>query len=472
MLTQSSVNAAIGTAQELAGRGVRLFPVPNTPLAELVSASLKTAAVATAAGSESDFPTTLMAGAGFVDGVGHNTHDEIMENSIRAAGHAINFNMQLAKNVVNPMVERVAQAVAQAMEQFTSDASVPVSIHPQFDRGFWSSPYTGELFSRFSETLAQNVTYTGPAVPFDPAFLETRLEAFDVAVREYIAEVDGDEHGRKVADIWNASFGSGKFDTQEFLSGGRDSIDVAIVIYLGAQFLSGNPPEGTMMSAVAWDTMCNLIKAQAGRVVYQGLARLQRDRGQNLMVSKFPENHSVGQKIFVDGPTYNKFLQDGGTPEAVLGSYFSNRVTNSAELLSQRDGYATTWKTSQATLMECAVTERAGALAQALSVAVTAEINNLPDTDLVVERGVLHERLRDRMKTIHANDMDNLWGLVRKTICYVIYPHTDAEASLQAIDEQMNLRKDLSVREAALFAMFDQMAKWLAKQIQVEYVRV
>lgn len=474
MLTQSGINAVYSTADELAARGVRLIALPNTPLSELTSVSLKHAVSCAAGGVETapDFSTSLMEGANRVDEVGHNTHDEIMANAVQAVGQAINFNTQLAKNTVNPAIERVATSLSTALESFSGAASVPVQIAPVYDRDFWSLPYTQELFSRYGETVAsRDVAYTGPAIPYNPEFLETRLESFDLAIREYVNQLM-DGASQTAEHYWNASFGRGPFNVRDILTGGREVIDAAIVVYLGAQYLSGNPPEGTEMSASAWETMCRQVMAQAGLVVNSGLARIERDRRLGLMVISYPQSHAVGEKIFVDGPTYGRFLNEGGTPEAVLGAFFDSRPNGAEQIFAEREAYTARWNATQSTLISEAVGQRLNAVIRALDVAVTDEINQMPEEALPVDRAALHERLREHLGTVRSANLDNLWLVARRAVCQVIYPHTDAEETLEAIDEQMRMRPELNVREAALYAMIDRLAQWLAKLVQVEVVRI
>jgi len=63
-------------------------------------------------------------------------------------------------------------------------------------------------------------------------------------------------------------------------------------------------------------------------------------------------------------------------------------------------------------------------------------------------------------------------SVARCALCYVLYPHTDAEAMLASIDDQMRANPELGAREAALFSMIDMLGVWLSKLIDVEVVRV
>lgn len=479
MLTESAINAVYGTAEELATRGVRLVPKSATPLSELTAESLKLAISSALVSGDAEttpaFSSLLTAGTSGTDAVGHNTHDEIMANAVAAVGQAFNYNAQLAKNVVNPAVERVANRLSSAMEQSAGNAGAPVQVVSLFDRPFWSLPYVTELFGRYQETTPDNVAYTGPAIPYNPEFLETRLESFDVAIREYVAALTaGDNLGSQSAEhYWNASFGRGAFNVNDVISGAsRASIDAAIVVYLGAQYLSGNPPENCAMSLQAWETMCRLVMAQAGRAVMAGLRRIERDRRTGTLVLQYPQAMSSGERILVDGPTYNQFLQEGGSPESLLGAMVGERQTNAGELLAQNEASVGRWKTTQATLVSQAMAGRLQVLIRSLELAITDEINGLADDAAAVSKDAYHARLREYLQRIHSSDLDNLWGVARRALCYVLYPHTDAEAMLASIDDQMRANPELGAREAALFSMIDMLGVWLSKLIDVEVVRV
>ena len=476
MLTQDSINATCGTAQVLAERGVHLGVAQNTPLSMMVQISLRSAAIVQQTTGLTDpvpaFEELLMSAANNGDAVQHNDHDEIVSNAVAAVGQAINFNNRLAKDVVNPMVERVSATVAKALEVNLQQRSVPVEIQPVFDNAFWNLPYTRELFDRYGDTPAANVSYSGPAIPFDANVLTTGVDGFDTSIQEFVTSTQDSTVSQPAEHYWNATFGAGRFDTQDILKGGRDAINAGIVMYLGANRLSGNPPEGSNYSAIEWETVCNNIKAQAGRVVARGLQKLERERRLNQMVIESPQAPVVGSKIYVDGQVYNQFLNEGGTPEAILGGYFHGRVGDYQQLLTERDAFAGKWKAAQAVLVSQAVGDSMTALIGALSSAVTTEINQIPEEELHVDRAALHARLRDQLKFVSSRDIDNLWYVCRKVICRTIYPHTDAESTLEAIDEQMRMQPDLSVREAALYATIDQLAKWLARLITVEGVTI
>jgi hypothetical protein len=191
-----------------------------------------------------------------------------------------------------------------------------------------------------------------------------------------------------------------------------------------------------------------------------------------MMIVSYPQSTMAGQQIIVDGPVFNRFIQEGGSPEVILGAFFTDRQMDYAQLLSDREGYLARWKTAQSTLLGSAEGERFRALMVALQSALTEEINALPDELMVASRATLHERLQQCLGSVRPNALESLWHTARHLICTVIFPHTDVENTLCEVDSQMQRHPELEPREAALNAAVESMAQWLSKLITVETVRI
>lgn len=471
MINDTTIATVADTAALLAEKQLRLVPVEGTPLAALVNVSLKNAAtVATMGGNSAagvaSFEEMLEASANEPDALGRNEHDEIMGNAVQAVSDAINFNNQLARNVVNPMIERVATRVEEALRTVDADGAMPVSIVEVFDRPFWALPYVHELFGRYDETTMQVVSYVGPAVTWDDQLVMSDVASLDEAVIAYLNDLKSE--GR-LEQIWNRTFGRGAFKTSDAFSGDPiEAIDTGLVTYLVAGKLAQNPPADTEMSSTAWETMLTEVRVQAGRCVCRNLGRLLRGRDRNELIRQYPTSTAVGERVLVDGEVYRRFLEAGGSPEVILGALFSDRAREYNVLLEKRATYTDRWRVTQNALVSATAGRRLEMGIIALEKAVAEEINNVEDSHLVVTRQQLHTLLHRRLDRIATRDLEDLWSLARRMICQVIFPHTDAESTLLAIDEQKRLRPELDIREAATYAAFDQLAQWLAKLIRVD----
>lgn len=478
MLNVSTVNLVADTARVMAERNLRLTPIDSTPLSELVNCTLAdvklqtviNGPVSTDEVSSYDFKGAILSASNTADDVGENRHDEVMNNAVIAVSDGLNFNNQLARNVVNPMIERVSVALSTALDTLDKNSAMPVEIVTRQDRAFWNMPYTIETFKRYEETAMQIVSYTGPALEYDPSLLMTGIVTFDEALSDYLSSLRDDG---LLNSIWNRTFSRTAFKTLDAFEGDLyDSIDAGIVVFFVASKLDENPPEGTEMSSVAWNTMMTDLKTQAGRVVWRGLSRIARGRDRNEMVVSYPASTAVGSKVYVDSEVYRRFLEAGGSPEVILGALFSDRNSHYSSLLTDKDKYSEKWRISQIALSSSATGRRLETVIIALDKAVTNEINTIDEEYLNAGRQAIHQNLNDCLKRVGTRDLDDLWNLARKTICRSLFPHTDAEATLLSIDEQCKQRPELNVREAAFYAAIDQLAKWMSKLIRVENVSV
>lgn len=470
MLNQSTVSLVTETAQVFALRNLRLVPIADTPVSELTRCALKKAIVLTAypteGGEAASFNSLLVDSANEVDGVGACEHDTIMTAAIEAASGALNFNNNLARNIVNPAVERVSVSVVDALSNLSNSVREPVEVVSAYDRLFWTLPFTQEMLARFEETPLLPVTYTGPAIPYTDGLLLTGLATLDDAVAQYASELAATG---ELATIWDRAFGRGPFKCSDALEGSIEyGIDAGLVLYLAATALEQNPPTGTEMSATDWSTMLTEVKVQAGRMAWRNLSRLIRGRERNELVRSYPPSIAPGSKIVVDEEVYRRFKEAGGTAETLKGALVSDRNTLYSALLEHREAYQAKWNIASAALSAASEGQRWEIAIKAVERAVAQEINDLSDEDLIVSKAALHKNLHEYLRNITTRDIEDPWNMARKVICRVIFPHTEAEAVLLAIDEQKRLRPELDIREAAFYAAIDQLALWLSKLIRVE----
>lgn len=474
MLNENSIAVVADTASMLAEKRIHVTPLPETPLSDLVRLCTKSASVVATVGTNGaetvpSFGDTLVTDSNEPDATGVSNFGDTFEAAVKAVVGAVNFNNQLARNTVNPMIERVTSKIDSALDSLSNSASMPIEIQSLEAPALWSHPYIGEVFSRYEETTYSDILYNGPAVAYDDALLVTGAASFDEAIAQYAQYLASTG---QLATIWNKIFGKGPFRTSEALAGTDpfETIDTGIVLYLAANTLETMPPAETNMSLAAWESMVKSIKTQAGRVVYRGLGRLNGERTRRHLIRSYPAQLVEGNKIVVDGPVYNQFISDGGSPEVLLGALYSDRNASYSTLISNKDMYAEKWRVVQAALASAASGRRLQTAIVALEEAVAYEINNLDEDLMLTSRSHMHAMLHQRLKLIGSRSLEDIWDLARKTICRTIFPHTDAEATLMAIDEQKRRRPDLDLREAALYASFDQLAQWLAKLIKVELV--
>lgn len=475
MISENTLIQAKEIAAQFSDKGLRLSAVQETPLAALVESSMRNVIAVESMGlsGKEGIPTfedLLIETTNTPDAVGANQHSEFLDDSVELATKALTYTVNLAKTVVNPMIERVASGIEEALDASEKTAVNPININSYFDSPLWSLPYIQELFDRFSELSDMKAAYTGPAITLTPALLETGLPGIDSVTVTHLKAL---EDAGLLSDYWNTTFGSGSFDTATAFTGDpRKVAEVGLLTYLAANNIEDVPPEGADMSIESWRNMIRAVKNQAARAVALSRGFISRSRARQDMIFSFPLSGAPGSVIEVDGVVYNKFLEQGGSPEILMGAYYTDRNRNFDELIRRKDEYVKGWGIRQAALASANESRRLTVVIGALERLVAVEITRLDEAHIAYAQPAYHSQLAHFLTHVNNKDLQDLWMLARKCICRVVFPHTNVETMLLAVDEAMRQRPDLSVREAAFYASIDIMAKWLSDMIVVESSRL
>lgn len=476
MLTKSSIGATYPLAEKLAEQGIALSPVNETPLALLVSAS--TAAAQTFDGvnasdleTQPDFAGSLIAGSQMTDPLQGNSHDETMATTIKAVGDVIVGNLSIARNVVNPIIKQVAEEVQGHLEQAAGSSLSPLNVVPFFYKRLWDSPLLRELVDRYKETPVVDMQLKGfeitPTAGYAAA-LTTGIGRLDAEIADFLAQ--GAE--ARLEAVWNNLFSmKNAYQLQKALNTTYLSADDCIIAFLFARRLQDEIPEGIDMDPTAWKLYTSTIQAQAGRAVLRVLERRSYDVRTGTLVIDSPLSADACGDILVVGDVYNRWLEEGGTPEVLFGACMSDSRYGYRDLITQKEELLRVWKNEHTLLQAKAAANRFNELLIGLRAAGTKAINELSDEQIVSDRGALHSSLATFMTHVKPKHLEAIYDISRKLVCRVLFGHTDAEQILYAIDTAAAANPDLDIREAALLGVVDYTAIWLDKLIVVEEIQ-
>lgn len=475
MLTSTSVNAVYPLAQKLAEQGLALRPLDQTPLAELIKASLTHAAVVEQAAKGSgitevaSFAGNLVEGSQFASADGTVLHDELMVTVTKIVSDSVVANLHLARNVVNPMIKQVMEDTQAHMDRCQQSSISPLQIVPFYFKPIWDSPILRELVDRYAELPLSPVAVKGLPIQAPDniaSFLATGAGRFDEDVAAFADAVGED----RLRTVWNSLFSvQAAHSLSDVLVPNYENFDAAVIAFLFARRLQQNIPEGLNMSGGEWGDYISSILSQCGRAVCRAFDKRALDARTKTMFIAFPRFDTVGN-VFVVGEVYDQFLAAGGSPEVIFGSIHSDRQTQFNALLEGAEGYRRTWKNAFSLLQSQASFGRFNAMVEGLREAMMKQLRELPEEYRQVTGEAYRELLRDRLTHAKAADLENLWLICRKAVCRVIFPHTDAEKILVAIDTSKATHPVLDIREAALLAVVDYVCTWLSKLIVVESV--
>lgn len=472
-LTKTSVGLAHMIASSLADQRLELGTVPNTSVDELTSMSTGVLEMQESIHPAGRLNVTMLsladaleAGASATADDAKYPHDSALVTFAEGAGRVLASTLDLTQNKVTPMIGRVIEAINAQITERLQGTESPLQLIERKDDPMLSSHYLQENVARYAGYPTNMRLQSFGLASCDWNLANTGHSSMDAEIAEFLGRV-GPE---RVAHVCNSLFNGGAANSSEVF-GLADQFENAVIAYfLAIQGLT-NVPDGLNCSLEEWNSYCSQIVSTAGAAIAYVISRRDRANSTGLLVVASPLQGSESGTIEVNSARYADYLAKGGTVEALYGSFYERGNFDPTYLLAHQERLAKDWDNSLGMYKTQMVGARLDVMIAATISVLTAEINAIPEEELVGPRDAYHSRLRERMTHAKARDFDNMWHFARKAVCRVLYPHTDAEVLLLGMEQQEKIYPGAPARELALRAAVELMGAWLAEQIVTTVVQ-
>lgn len=466
MLTKTAINAAAPLASLLADKGIMLTPMAGSPIAELVQASRYMLDVGVAMESLPDpAGQTLTEYAGALQAssaeevAGANEHDMLMEQVTDNIANAVRFTQSLARNTVTPMIETVNAAVEKALDGAAATGLNPLNIvrrdYSQFANPVLVEGLAGQYGLVHPDQF--NLTLRIPMPENVADYLLTGQGAIDEAVAGYVESIGAEG----VKSLWERLFGGeASILTQIANEHKPETYGDAALAMIIVRNLQQSAPAGVNTSLEEMNSYLLKMQQQLGRILFNIPKQIDASVASGRLVLNAPRGERPRGDIVVNGTLYQQYLEKGGTPEAIFGALNDGVAPGLTDLLEKQDVYSKRWSVTKQTLQNGELEGRFRTTVSALSRAVAALIAELPEDQLIAPRETLHQRLAEHIGQITGADLEDRWALIRRLICRVIFPHTQAEQLLCLID--CSGKSEAEIEEAVLAATTTYVVKWSA----------
>ena len=301
----------------------------------------------------------------------------------------------------------------------------------------------------------------------------TGIARFDGYLKTVLDDVEPD----LPLTIYNSVFRASGVDLYSGLfnaSLARRKRFVALITQLVAKSFLEKPPETTNSSLSDFNDNCATFLQQSGRTLYRMVKERERFNAENRLITFFPQPGSTNQAIEVVGEVYTRWLEEGGSPELLMGACLSgNREVSYPGLLEDKEKYLKVYSRAEQMHKSKAAANRTSAMVDETRRVVSEYIRSLSTDDktIIDPKDVLLKRLGESLGTITCGQSTDCYCYVREVVCNVFYPHTNALTILKLIDEAIEENPKLSVREAGTVATIDIVATWVASMIDVSRYR-
>lgn len=483
MLRQSEVNAGFSLASTLNSRGIIAEGRSGTVLGELCSTTRLQ--FGDEAYNWELGGTALLTGLAEVkDTTGAYAHGEKLEAAMHVAFKAIQEQLIFARNTVNPIIERIVNNIEQAESDRGGEAAMRPEIIPYFYSELWENNAWLATVKRFEDVAASRVQMRqrcgDPVGDELTKWVSTGASTIDKDVVDMIAtKPEGWLHGiyrgvfQQEQDMLASYDMIGTSDqTGWFFSNSRRCVDEAAVSYLMARGILRESPEWlTDKIREDIETVVNASGLRSFRVTNARVVDRQRDTlvfsygvfgGQN--------GARVGQ-VFVNGDIYNSFLEKGGTPELLMGSAYGPQLRASEEILTSRQDLENRYRAHEARIAEIYSSERISRYIELVRAQLITEMRNIPDEALVCSREEMVKKIRDWSGEVRMRDIDGLWEFIRRAVCRIFFPHTNALGVLTRYDDTHERMPDADARVVGFYAAVDLLTDWAFEAMEFTAVR-
>lgn len=477
MLNYNSLTASAGLADKLANRGIALRAIEGTPLATLINAGyLPNPDVGTL---DMTAEERIMFGASCKNAQAVCEHDIVMDEIIEVLKKTVAWNMDVARNQVNPCVQSASTFVRQYVDDAMTLKNTNLSIKSEGYHKIWDSHYLHGMVDRFKETAVKDVrlsiTVPLPENLASPiALIETGVARFDAELGDFVSDQEPDV----VSSIYTKIFVARDEDYNPSLLSHMNHLYVdpnqILLIHLMAARLMEQTPEGVRSGLNEYKEYVAEILAQSGRAVCRTLERREASAKNKVLINDWTQfrEDDIGITpiaIRVNADVYDKWLEAGGTPEVLFGSFVTDRNYSYDSLLDRKDQYIKIWQAQERVMSTNLRLQKANHYQTALVRAVEEQIKDLPDEFLVTERAIYVKALNEHVRSMPNNWYeDDLYLTLRKVICTVMFPHTNAYDILTTIDSVAKDHPELEIREVGLLALVEFIPTWVAQLITVD----
>lgn len=414
-------------------------------------------------------------------------HDVATTEVISKVGSIIADNLRTARAVVNPMILSAVDTVTTEMDRIQMGKTNPYTILPDHFSDVWNNPILVSLIEPYKDVPNYDIRSISGLPGFNDVNVDDLLATGIARFDEDLAKVPTNHNPSWLNQVYQlgiveASNQDAQFDTENNISSLVDMMakpyfnrDEILAVFIMTKQLLADVPNGTRGDLAHIKEMLAAIMSETGRVLNHILSRRERIMRNRELIIGYP---SVGNDylqyynkeliIEVNGDVYNMWLKEGGSPEALFGSAASTREKSYTALLENAEGFVERWNRESRVINTRIRMQKNVNLLEALKISISREINKLEEDALPAPREILHGLLDKEIKMLKDKDLENVYFAARQLICRSIFPNTESEKILCAIDKAMTDNPDIQPREAASMATIELVTDWLCEWITIQ----
>jgi len=444
MLNRIAIEAALPVAQRLAERKLRVLPSEGSPLLSLTMTT-ETAMVENALALNSDVTAVLQ------ERSNNDLHRLAKADIIKLASLSISRLHDMTRNVILPHIKDVVPRVQAYVSARRVEASLPYTVEMREIPAVYSNPVLRQLYERYPAASQLDT----PARNLCPVELDRVKDLCKTGMAGFDEEL---------AVILGLGNDEGYAEVQQVLSGRKGvhalHVDHLPGVLVAAQAIYGEPEPGVNLTLVEYNDLVNRLLAKTAQLIRGAQLRYEAaDKAGTL----YATGRDSLTTVAVMGRVYRQMLDQGLTPEALIGNEMAGRRFSQGQLIENKTVLEQIY-TREMNLRSLKVqSEMTGIVRDGVRQIVNGEI---VEKDLGEDMADAQRKLVELCSKIHEKCCDDLNQLITEIICEVFYPKTDALTFINLMNRVgAQMEADADPREVALMATVKYISHWQARQL-------
>jgi len=253
-----------------------------------------------------------------------------------------------------------------------------------------------------------------------------------------------------------------------------DAMYISLVLYLSAQKLHNNVPEGLDTSLEIYQNCMLEIRDFAGSMLNNLIKRAYFMLKSNTLILK---SDSRNKTVYVQGSVYRSFIEQGGAVEMILGICATDSgLAIMGSILDNRDVLIKGWNSYCTFMSVTAENSKLENTKSYLTSVFNTAMNNLSDVEKeyslknpkYVETAV--KLANDYIKELKLHDLDLVSELSLNLMANCRFFFTAGYQILSGIEQATKLNVNLDPREAALVSAVNYITDFLVDQTTIAQV--
>lgn len=387
-------------------------------------------------------------------------------------GNEINY----INSVVKPAVGEYMKKVASKVEAFTSKSSlskyrvavmdIPEFINIGMERGIY------EITSnQIMPTNAIHLPMPTPAF-IRGSYIRSDIGAMDVAIKAYGGFITDDVlksvWEKYIMNISNMNGAYGNLGYEE--ANGVPGLEL-FVLSIILPNLKENPPEGVRASLVNYNNALNGLISLVNTKIKTFIRNYERmvDIGTLIVRSRDDVTTVVKEH-------YNKFLNDGGIPDVIMGYVMKTGLSGSSaydKVIAMAKESLETWELAVKRSVIADKLDRAGQYQTAYALSLSEMMHDYFDKQTLsdIESRVLgyEETIKSILETVGDSGM--LYDIPKFSeyvIAKWLFCHTNAHVFFSYMRDAVSIGENITPNEAASYATFRLITDYVASQATLE----